>query len=207
MELPPSDHDPPDVRELADSILAASRYDRPSKSIPDRILEWFGEQFGKVLGSLVGTGAGTLVAWLFVLGVVALIVYLIVRFGRVGRLPRRPVSHSGVMVELTRTSSEWRAEAEALELRGQWRQALRCRHRALIAELVRRGVVADQTGRTALEYVADVDVALPAAAAAFALATDLFEAAWYGAAPTGPAEASRFQALDAEVLAVRVGAR
>lgn len=205
MELPPSDHDPQSVRDLAESILAAPRYDRPSKSIPDRILEWFGEQLGKVLGSLVGGGAGTLIAWLFVLGVVALVVYLIVRFGRLGSLPRPLDRPSRVMVELTRTPGEWRAEAEAMEAQGRWKEGLRCRHRALIAELVRRGAIPEQAGRTAREYVADVAVSLPAATPALAAATEMFEAAWYGDVAMGPDDAARFEALDAEVLAVRVG--
>jgi hypothetical protein len=40
-----------------------------------------------------------------------------------------------------------------------------------------------------------------------AAATELFEAAWYGDVPTGPAEAERFERLDRQVLAARVGAR
>jgi hypothetical protein len=206
MELPPSVHDPQAVRDLADRILADPRYQRPPKSIPDRILEWFSEQLGKVLGSLVGSGAGTLVAWVLVLGAVALVGYLIVRFGRVGRIPRPLDRPSKVMVELTRTPSEWRSEAEALEAKGRWKEGLRCRHRALIAELVRRGAIPEQAGRTAGEYVRDVAVSLPDASPALAAATELFEAAWYGDVPTGPNEAARFRHLDAQVLAVRVGA-
>jgi hypothetical protein len=206
MELPPSVHDPKAVRDLADTILADRRYDRPPKSIPDRILEWFGEQLSKVIGSLVGSGAGTLVAWVLVLGAVAFVVYLVVRFGRVGRLPRALDRPSKVMVELTRTPAEWRAEAEAMEAQGRWKEGLRCRHRALIAELVRRGAIPEQAGRTAREYVRDVAISLPDAAPALAAATELFEAAWYGDAPTGRDEATRFQQLDVQVLAVRVAA-
>lgn len=205
MELPPSVHDPQAVRDLADKVLSEARYDRPPKSIPDRILEWFGEQLGRVFGSLVGSGAGTLVAWVLVVGAVAFVVYLIVRYGRVPRVPRPNERPSEVMVELTRTPREWRAEAEALEGSGRWKDGLRCRHRALIAELVRRGAIPDQPGRTAGEYVGDVAGTLPAAAPALAAATELFEAAWYGDLPTGPEEAERFQRFDAQVLAVRVG--
>lgn len=205
MDLPPSVHDPQAVRDLADKVLAEARYDRPSKSIPDRILEWFGEQLGKVLGSLVGSGAGTLLAWALVLGAVAFVVYLIVRYGRAARAPARRERPSEVMVELTRTPREWRTEAEALEAAGRWKEGLRCRHRALIAELVRRGAIPDQPGRTAGEYVGDVAVALPAAAPSLAAATELFEAAWYGDLPTGAEEAERFQRFDAQVLAARVG--
>lgn len=204
MQLPPSAHDPQAVRDLADKILADPRYDRPPKSIPDRILGWFGEQLGRVFGSLVGSGAGTLVAWVLVLGAVGLVVYLVVRYGRVGQLPRPLDRSAKVMVELTRTPSEWRAEAAALEAAGRWKEGLRCRHRALIAELVRRGAIPEQPGRTAGEYVRDVAVSLPDAAPALAAATELFEAAWYGDAPTGSDEAARFEALAAKVLAVPV---
>jgi hypothetical protein len=206
MELPPPAHDPAAVRDLADRILREARFERPSKSIPDRVLEWFGEQLGRVLGSFVGSGAGTLVAWALVAGAVGVVIYLVVRYGRVGSLARQRERSADLMVELTRTPAEWRADATALEAQGRWKEGLRCRHRAMIGELVRRGAVSDQAGRTAGEYVRDVMVSLPDAAPAMAAATELFEAAWYGDAPTGRAEAERFERLDRQVLAARVGA-
>ena len=206
MELPPSAHDPRAVRDLADRILSESRFDRPPKSIPDRILEWFGEQLGRVLGSFVGSGAGTLVAWALVAVAVGFVVYLVVRYGRVGRLPRALERPPSVMVELTRTAAEWRADAARLEAQGRWKEGLRCRHRALIGDLVRRGVIPEQAGRTAREYARDVASALPDAAPAMAAATELFEAAWYGDVPTGSDEAERFERFDHQVLATRVGA-
>lgn len=200
MDLPPSVHDPAAVRDLADKILADQRYRRPPKSIPDRVLEWFGDQIGKILGSLVSGGAGTVVAWLFVAAAIALVVLLVLRYGGGprSRAPRQP--RSRMMVELTRTPAEWSAEADALDAQGRWREGLRCRHRALIGELVRRRAVADQAGRTAGEYVRDVAIWLPAAEPALAEATRLFEDAWYGDVPTGAAESSRFQVLAGEVL-------
>ena len=73
-----------------------------------------------------------------------------------------------------------------------------------MADLVRRGVIPEQAGRTAGEYARDVAARQPDVAPAFAAATELFEAVWYGGAVTGPAEAERFRELDARVLAVRV---
>lgn len=206
MDLPPSVHRPDEVRGIADRILAASRYDRPPKSIPDRIVEWFSGQLSRVIGSLVAGGAGTLVAWAFVLIVLALVVYLVVRFGRFSGLARAAVPTSRVMVELTETPAEWRRQAEALEAAGRWNEGLRCRHRALIADLVRRGTLSDQPGRTAGEYVTEVSLRMPEASPALAAATELFEAAWYGGAVSGPDEAARFRALDARVLATLVHA-
>jgi hypothetical protein len=206
MELPPPAHDPGAVRDLADRILAEARFDRPPRSIPDRILDWFGEQLGRVLGSFVGSGAGTLVAWALVVGAAGFVVYLVVRYGRVGRLPRALERPPSVMVELTRTAAEWRADAARLEALGRWKEALRCRHRALIGDLVRRGVIPEQAGRTAREYARDVATSLPDAAPAMAAATELFEGVWYGDMPTGPDEAERFERFDRQVLATRVGA-
>jgi hypothetical protein len=204
MGLPPSNQDPEAVRELADRILSQSRYDRPPESIPDRILGWVGDQLAKAFESLVGGGGGTVLAWLILVGAVGGIAYLLIRYGRV-TIPSLPSpDEPEVMVELTRSAREWRTEAEVLEREGRWAEGLRCRHRALVAELVRRGAIPDQAGRTAGEYVRDVTRTLPDAAPALAAATELFEAAWYGGATTGAAEAARFAELDARVLAVKV---
>ena len=107
------------------------------------------------------------------------------------------------MVELTRRPDEWRAEAARLEAEGRWAEGLRCRYRALVAELVARGAIAELPGRTAGEYVRDVSASLPQAAPSFAAATELFEAVWYGGAETGAAEAARFAELEARTLNVR----
>jgi hypothetical protein len=204
MGLPPAEHDPAAVRDLADEILRQSRYDVPPKSIPDRILEWVGEQLTRLIEGLVGGGGGAVVAWGILLGALAAVVYLLVRYGRVSlpALPRDP--EPDVMVELTRSAAEWRAEAEALEADQRWADALRCRYRALVADLVRRGTIPEQPGRTAGEYARDVAAQEPEVAPAFSAATELFEAVWYGGAVTGPAESERFQRLDRQVLGARV---
>lgn len=204
MGLPPSEQDPGAVRDLADRILAEARYDRPPESIPDRIMSWVGDQIAKAFGSLVGGGGGTVLAWVILLAAIGGVIYLLVRYGRVSLPALATAGEPEVMVELTRSAKEWRIEAEELEAEGRWAEGLRCRHRALVADLVRRGAIPEQAGRTAGEYVRDVARTLPEATPALAAATELFEAAWYGGATTGPAEAARFAELDARVLAVRV---
>lgn len=203
--IPPSPHDPEQVRGLADEILSANRYQPTPESIPDRVINWITDQISRLLGGLVGGGGGAIVAWLILLGAVAAVVYLLARRGRIALPTSVPSGAAVVMVELTRSPDEWRAEAEALEAEGRWREGLRARHRALIGDLVRQGAVLDQAGRTAGEYVRDVAASLPSAAQSLAAATELFEAAWYGAALTGAAEAARFADLEARVLAVKVG--
>jgi hypothetical protein len=203
MGLPPSQHDPAAARELADSILSDPRYDVAPESIPERVMGWVGDQIVRVLDALVGSGGGTIVAWLIVLGAIGGVVYLLVRYGRVTIPPLERDVEPEVMVELTRSAVEWRREAERLEGEGRWAEGLRCRHRALVADLVRRGVIPEQAGRTAGEYVRDVERGRPDASPSMAAATELFEAAWYGGAETGPAEAARFATLTDDVLAVR----
>jgi len=99
-----------------------------------------------------------------------------------------------------RPAVDWRADAAANEAAGHWRAALRCRYRALVADLAARGLVEEVPGRTAGEYRREVGVNAPAAAGDFDGATALFEAAWYGNRPTGPDEAQRFRALEGRVL-------
>jgi hypothetical protein len=204
MGLPPSDHDPAAVRDLADQILAQARYDRPPEPLPDRIMGWIGDQLARAFGSLVSGGGGTILAWVILAAAGGGVVYLLVRPGRVSLPARVPPDEARVMVELTRSAEEWRAEAARLEAAGRWPEGLRCRHRALVADLVRRGAIPEQPGRTAGEYVRDVAGTLPEASASFAAATELFEAAWYGGASTGAPEAARFADLEARVLAVPV---
>jgi hypothetical protein len=203
MGLPPSTQDPAAVRDLADQILSEARYDRPAPSLPERVLDWIGDQLGRAFGALVSGGGGTVLAWIIVAAAIGGVVYLLVRHGRVTLPALSEPGEPEVMVELTRSAAEWRSEAERLEGEGRWAEGLRSRHRALVADLVRRGAIPEQAGRTAGEYVRDVAVTLPDATVPLAAATELFEAAWYGGADTGPAEAARFAALDAQVLGVR----
>jgi hypothetical protein len=204
MGLPPSQHDPDAVRDAAGQILAEPRYERPPEPLVDRVLGWIGDRVGQALSELVAGGGGSVVAWVILLGALGGVIYLVVRHGRVGPLGVPAPSAPEVMVELTRTARQWRAEAQSLEAAGRWREGLRCRHRALVADLVDQGAIPEQAGRTAGEYVRDVAADRPDGATAMAAATELFEAAWYGGATTGAAEAARFTDLSEQVLAVRV---
>jgi hypothetical protein len=204
MGLPPVEHDPEAVRELADEVLAQPRYDEPAQSIPDRVLEWLGDRLADLIAGLVGGGGAAVVAWIILLGFATAVVLLLVRYGRITLPAVASDPEPRVMVELTRTAQEWRTDADRLEAEGRWREGLRCRYRALVADLVRQGTIPEQAGRTTGEYARDVAARRPDAGPAFAAATELFEAVWYGGASTGPDEAARFRELDARVLAVRV---
>jgi hypothetical protein len=200
-ELPDPVHDPEAVRSLAEDILSQPRYREPSESFVDMFLRWVGERIADLLSAAGGSGGGPALSWLILIAAALALLYVLYRFGRGVRVDTtRAPGAAPEMIELSRSPVEWRSEASALAAEGRYREAMRCRYRALVAELVAIDVVPEIPGRTAREYVADVVVNRPAAGPATAEATDLFEAAWYGDAPTGPPELDRFAELEAQVL-------
>lgn len=201
-DLPPPDKGAPTIRQAAREITSRAEFRRPGKSLTQTILDWLGNLLDRILRVSGGT---TLVGYLILLAALALIGWLVYRATRsVHRDPGRRVS---VMVDVGRPATDWHAEAAAHEAAGEWREALRCRYRALIAELAARGTVREVPGRTTGEYRAEITRAVPHAAADFGLATDLFEGVWYGARKAGPEENHRFDDAARAVLApARAGA-
>ncbi len=198
-ELPEPAADPEAVRDDADDILSQPKFKEPPKSWLQRFSEWFSEKLVELTRRAGSGGVLDAVGWFLVLASIGVIVFFVLRIGRTVRPD--PGVELEVLVEPHRDPDEWRRLAEQCEARGEWKEALRCRYRVLIGELVERGVVRDIPGRTAGEYRRDLARAEPEAAAPFAGASDLFERAWYGDLPTGPEENRRFRRLADEVLA------
>lgn len=209
LDPPDPQHDPEDVRELADEILSRPEYDEPAKSTLERIQDAIGEFVSDVGGAIgFGGGGAAWVAWLVLAALVALLVVLVVWAVRNGgwRLRgKRASSEDPVVIDTEegRPARGWLLEAEAHEAEGRWREGLLCRYRALVTGLVEADLIPATPGRTAGEYVRDVRAQLGAessATASFTAATDLFEAAWYGGVETGPAERDEFVRLADRVL-------
>jgi hypothetical protein len=197
-DLPAPARDPDRVREAVREVLARPEFRPPDRTLLQRALDWLLEQVGRLLAELGASGAGGIVG-LAVLALALLGVGLLAaRFSR-GMTPS-PEVRAAVPGAPRRPAADWRAEAEAHERAGAWRAAVRCRYRALVAELAARGLVDEVPGRTAGEYRREVRRSLPDAAADFAGATELFELAWYGRAETGAQEASRVRELSGHVL-------
>ena len=210
VDLAPPTDDPARVKALTQQILAQKQFQPPRRSLLQAAWHWLATEVGKLLSHLFGGGSfgsswsGVVVVVVVGVAVVAL-GYLIATHARRSRRRR-----GGPVVVVrdegpSRTAAAWRAEAAAHEAARRWRDALRCRYRALLAELAGRGLLAEIPGRTSGEYRRDVASVVPAAASAFDGATDLFEQAWYGDRPTGREEQAAFDALARRVL-VPVGA-
>jgi hypothetical protein len=197
-DLPAPTRDPERVREAVREVLARPEFRPPDRTLLQRAFDWLVEQAGRLLAELGASGAGGIVG-LAVLALALLgIGLLAARFSR-GMTPS-PEVRAAVAGAPRRPAADWRAEAEAHERAGAWRPAVRCRYRALVAELAARGLVDEVPGRTAGEYRREVRRNLPAAATDFAGATELFELAWYGRGETGAREATRVRELSGRVL-------
>jgi Domain of unknown function (DUF4129) len=210
--LPVPTNDPSRIKSAAQQILRLREFQPPRRTLLQSAWHWLATEFDKLTSALFG-GASFVTNGLTVgaVGVVAAIVIALVVVTVIRRGGRRRGARPPVVVlrreGLSRSPAEWRAEAAAHEAAGRWRDALRCRYRALVAELVGRGLIEEIPGRTSGEYRGDVASVAPAVGPAFAGATDLFEQAWYGDRPTGPEDQERFEDLARQVLAPVGGAR
>jgi len=197
--LPPPQAPPATVREAAKQIMSRPEFQQPARSLYQRFLDWVLRRVGDAIDVLAGNASGTIVAWLLLVLALAAVGFLVFR----GLQSGRPLANGeavGVNVERRRPPADWDADALRLEAAGDWRGALRCRYRALVARLARAGLIEEIPGRTAGEYQALVNAALPERAPVFTDATDLFERAWYGGEATGPEEGATFRGLAERVL-------
>ena len=197
-ELPVPTRDPQQVREVVREVLARPEFRPPERSLVERVYDWVLEMIGRLLGAIAGSGAGGIVGLVLLALVLAGVGVLVARFSR-GLTPSAEVA-AAVPAGRRRSAADWRADAEAQERAGAWREAVRSRYRALVADLAARGLVEEVPGRTAGEYRREVGRAVPAAAADFAGATELFEVAWYGRSDTGAGEAAHLRDLSDRVL-------
>ena len=198
IRLPPPDFTAAHVRELTKRILSEAQFHQPAKPWLTRLSDWLSREITRLLDTLASGTESGFIAWIIVGIAVAGAALLLRRFTR--RIQRDP----GIAVEHTiapkRTASDWNALAAAHRQAGQWREAVRCGYRAMVATLAERGVVDEVPGRTAREYERLIDRNLPGATVAFGDATDLFEAVWYGDRETGAEEEESLRRLREQVL-------
>lgn len=203
--LPVPVHDPERVRAVVDDVLADPAYRRPSPSLFERGREWLTDRLGELVDALVQGGTGSLVAWAIVLAALAVVGVVAVRVGR-GLAPAAWQPVEDAIELLRRGAAEWRAEAVGHEAAGRFRDAVRCRYGALLADLAARGMIEERPGRTAGEYQAEAARALPVAAGALAAATDVFQRTWYGGAPATADDVARLSDAARRVADARMPA-
>lgn len=176
------------VRAVVEEVLERREYAGLSPSLWDRMVAGAQEWLGGLLSAVMGARGGALAASLLLVGAAVAVAGLV----GVGLLRLRGdrVREAAAGADVHRPAVDWRAEARDHERAGRWRDALRCRYRALIADLAADGVLQEVPGRTAGEYLEAVRTARPSSAQAMAAVTATFQAAWYG-----------HERVDAEALA------
>jgi hypothetical protein len=196
--LPAPEVAPEDVRRLADEVLADPVFDRPSPGLVARARDWVLARLADLLEAVLEAAGGGPLGWALVtaFALAALALAAVVVRG----VRRDPGAGTGPPAGPRPPAVAWLADAEAFEADGDRRGGLRCRHRALVAELAARGLLEEVPGRTAGEHRASLVRSAPAAAPSFTAATALFEDAWYGHRLVAADDTERFTALTRQVL-------
>lgn len=205
--------DPDDARRRAAEILAGKEYRSPTKPFLQRGLEWLGRRLAGLLDLLNfggrGGAAGAVVGWIVVLAALAGLVLLIV-WG-VRRARRSPTGaadgaeETTISLRVDRPADEWRAEAADHAAAGRWREALRCRYRAVVADLADRGTLDAVPGRTTGDERQQVAERVPELGATFDGVAETFDRVVYGDEPAGPADVAALDELDRAVDATGRG--
>ena len=203
-EAPNSPVSPDEARDLADQVLSGRAYVEASRppSLQERAFNWISDRIGDLINALSSSGGRGVTAWIVIALFTAVILFLLWRFtqGR-GELPKRQArSKPTIDVLAGFSAAEWLEQAEAAEAAGDWRLALRCRHRSLAATLVGQGLVVDRPGQTAGEIYRSVAKARPATDVAMREATNLFKDTWYGWVEADRSSRDRFVELSEQVL-------
>lgn len=196
-ELPVPQHDPGQARRAAAEVLAREEYADLRPGLLERLWSLVLDGIGRLIDLIGQTGRAGIVGSVIFLIALALLVLGAVRLLRRVR-PSPQVAEPRVDLR-GRSAQDWAAEAAAHERDGHWREAVRCHHRALIAELVAAGLIEDVPGRTAAEHEAETAAAAPAAAEPMRAATRLFERAWYARTPVGDDDLERLRRAATEV--------
>ena len=197
--------DPDTARRTADRILSGADYRDLERGDPwwQDVSDWVFDAIDGLIGALTTSGGRGLATLVVIAIFIALIGWFVWQLGRTRgasgattRTPERPAS-----IEFTQnlTAAEWLQQAGAAEAALDWTSAIRCRHRALVAQLVADGVIAPRTSATAGEIAAELGVARPAAGEAIRNATGLFNTAWYSDTDAGRVDRDRFVECAAEV--------
>ncbi|HEV2889694.1 MAG TPA: DUF4129 domain-containing protein, partial [Frankiaceae bacterium] len=99
---------------------------------------------------------------------------------------------------------EYRAEAERLAEKGQYKEAVRARFRAIIRELEQRAVLDPRPGRTAGEIAREGGAAVPAIGADLRAVAETFNLVWYGRHVATRTEYDTVRAADERIRHARL---
>lgn len=166
----------------------------------DRFTSWLGDVFGHLSFSWLGP-VGQFLLWILLVVAVLALAWRLRRAlrGRTWRRKRTSEADEVVPIDLDSITdpTALRAAVSGFEEERDYKQAILFRYRELVVALMAARAVSTEPGRTTGELRLDVAASTPAAARAFATATDIFEVAWFSDHPSTPSE---FHELDRHVV-------
>lgn len=160
-------------RELSDPIYQAAE-----PSWLRRAVDWIGARIEELFTATADLAPGG-VAGLVVLLVLLLGIAVIVRL-RAGKLARSSRAKRPVLGAPSLSAAEHRDAAESALAAGEIDRAIIERFRAIVAELEQRGVLDQQSGRTADEAAVQAGRSLPGCAEGLREASRIFDDVYYG---------------------------
>lgn len=211
--FPPVDQDPDDIRVEACKLVSRNpatcvTTPRPTVTDPPRTDSGGGGGFD--------TGFLSVFLWILLIAALLFAVVMVMRSLSKGASSRRSkdgegadddadddevIEEGAVFVDRSREPGDWRHQADEHRRAGRYREALRCRYRALVGDLARRGWIDEIPGRTTGEHRRQVREVTPAASPAFDAVAELFDGAWYGHLDVDERDDDRFRELERTVLA------
>ncbi len=194
----PLEHDPQQLRELAEDLLSRPPYTESQPGLFERFFRFLGDLLGELLGRLLSVAGGSpAIAW--IIAVVGLVALGAVVFVATRRLTSGRGVSSVAVPTRGRSAADWHADADAAAEAGDLLAALRYRYIAMAASLVEQGVLEEQPGRTVRELDRQVQVAAPTLADHVAQAGERLEEAVYGDEEVTPGDV---EVVDAAAEAV-----
>jgi hypothetical protein len=176
--LDPGDITRSGARDEARRELRKAVYHAGDESPVLRALRWALDKIGELLDKLVRVAPGGARSLIVVI-VVLVLLAVAVRLG-LGPTRLRDALTDRRGGAGSRSAAEYRAEAESLAARGDFKEAVRARFRAVIRELEERGVLDPRPGRTAGEIAREGSAAVPSVADDLRSAAATFDSVWYG---------------------------
>ena len=216
--LGPSDVDPDDIRDVACDATASSQICNPPVRQPDTPEPRDFPDVGDP-SSALGV-VGQLLVLLLVAALVLAIVWLVMRWrdgngvGDEGddiedgdRDEAVDEEIGARVIDVETPPDRWRRLAADHRDAGRYRDSIRCQYRALVGDLARAGYVDEIPGRTSgeerdqvAEFAPRLGAAGSAVSAAFDVAADTFDVAWFDDGLVGRADDERFRVAESTVL-------
>ena len=206
----PSDIDPDDIRDAACDATASSQVCNPPTTTPPDPLP----ESSDVGDPAAGAGLfGQLLVALLVIALIVGVAWLIARWrdgsessddgddlddGDTDESVDEEVDAR--IIDHETPPERWRRMAVEHREAGRYRESVRCEYRALVGDLARAGFVDEIPGRTSGEEREQVAEIAPGISAAFGVAADTFDVAWFDDGAVIRADDDRFLEAQRSVL-------